>query len=198
MIFYLVKNRIRPAFFSMKWLKYWAKRVVHLSALINIFYRRKIISIWGATIGQLSIIGKLNIDGKLSRLYIGESSFIGSNVHFASHEEIIIHNNVTINDGVRILTATHDVCSKYWNTITGKIIINNNVWIATGAIILPNITIGEGAVVGAGAVVTKDVLPFTVVAGNPAKYVGDRIRDLDYSPIDFCSVYEAWLGSRKK
>ena len=50
----------------------------------------------------------------------------------------------------------------------------DNVWIATGAILLPGVTIGEGAVVASGAVVTKDVPSWTVVAGNPAKYIKKR------------------------
>ena len=51
----------------------------------------------------------------------------------------------------------------------------NNVWIATGAIVLPGVTIGEGAVVGAGSVVARDVPPWTVVAGNPAREIKKRV-----------------------
>lgn len=58
--------------------------------------------------------------------------------------------------------------------------IGNRVWIGYRAIILPGITIGEGAVVGAGAVVTKDVDPFAIVAGNPARKIGVRNRELIY------------------
>ena len=50
----------------------------------------------------------------------------------------------------------------------------DNVWVATGAVILPGVTIGEGAVVAAGAVVVKDVEPWTVVGGNPAKFIKKR------------------------
>jgi maltose O-acetyltransferase len=66
----------------------------------------------------------------------------------------------------------------------GAVTIGDRVWIGYRAIILPGIEIGEGAVVGAGAVVTKDVPPFTIVAGNPAVKIGDRPRDLDYT-LDF-------------
>ncbi len=58
--------------------------------------------------------------------------------------------------------------------------VDDRAWIAFGAIILPGVTIGEGAVVAAGAVVTRDVAPFTIVAGAPAKEVGTRNRDLNY------------------
>ena len=55
------------------------------------------------------------------------------------------------------------------------IVIEDYVWIATGAMILPGVTVGEGAVVAAGSVVTKDVPPWTVVAGNPAREVKKRV-----------------------
>ena len=59
--------------------------------------------------------------------------------------------------------------------------VGNRAWIAYRAIILPGVTIGEGAVVGAGAVVNRDVPPFTIVAGSPARPVGERSRDLNYT-----------------
>lgn len=76
-----------------------------------------------------------------------------------------------------------------------KIVIHDYAWIATGAIILPGVTIGKGAVVGAGAVVARDVEAFTVVTGNPARVVSQRVQELDYSPVDLCAPYEAWLGN---
>ena len=67
--------------------------------------------------------------------------------------------------------------------------IGDRVWIAYRAVILPGVTIGEGAIVAAGAVVSRDVAPWTIVAGNPAREVGTRRRDLDYR-LD----YNPWLG----
>jgi acetyltransferase-like isoleucine patch superfamily enzyme len=62
----------------------------------------------------------------------------------------------------------------------GDVMIGSRAWIGYRAIILPGVTIGEGAVVAAGAVVSRDVPPYTVVAGNPARAIGDRPRDLTY------------------
>lgn len=67
-------------------------------------------------------------------------------------------------------------------------IISDRAWIAYRAIILPGVTIGEGAVVGAGAVVMKDVEPYTIVGGNPAKVIKKRSLDLDYT-----LKYNPWL-----
>ena len=61
-----------------------------------------------------------------------------------------------------------------FDLVTKPISIKDDVWIATGAYVLPGVTIGEGAVVGAGSVVTKDVEPWSVVAGNPAKFIKKR------------------------
>ncbi len=60
------------------------------------------------------------------------------------------------------------------------VVIGDHVWIGARALICPGVTIGEGAVVGAGAVVTRDVAPYAIVAGNPARVIGQRTRDLHY------------------
>ena len=64
--------------------------------------------------------------------------------------------------------------------VFSPISIGSRVWICTGAIILPGVNIGDGAVIAAGAVVTKDVPPYTVVGGVPAKSIRKRREDLDY------------------
>jgi acetyltransferase-like isoleucine patch superfamily enzyme len=59
-------------------------------------------------------------------------------------------------------------------------VIEDHVWIGARAIISPGVRIGEGAVIGAGSVVTRDVEPYTIVAGNPARFIKERSRDLRY------------------
>jgi len=88
--------------------------------------------------------------------------------------KIIIGDNVCIGEDVRLLTGSHDLESSTFDLVVRPIEISDNVWIATGAIVLPGVKIGEGAVVAAGAVVTKDVSPWTVVGGNPAKVIKKR------------------------
>ena len=105
---------------------------------------------------------------------IGEMSSIGSGAWVYALARITIGKNVCIGEDVRLITGSHDVTSPYFDLVTKQIIINDNVWVATGAIVLPGVTIGEGAVVGAGAVVTKDVEPWTVVGGNPARFIKKR------------------------
>ncbi|MAS96522.1 MAG: acetyltransferase [Verrucomicrobiales bacterium] len=93
---------------------------------------------------------------------------------------IDIGDNVSIGPEATILTLGHDPQSPMFEDRGGSVIIENRAWIAYRAIVLPGIRIGEGAIVAAGAVVTKDVMPFSIVAGNPATKIGERNRDLEY------------------
>jgi len=89
-------------------------------------------------------------------------------------------DDVSIGPEAAILTLGHDPQSPEFADRGGDVIIGNRVWIGYRALILPGVKIGEGAVVGAGAVVTKDVEPFAIVAGNPARKIGERNRHLCY------------------
>ena len=95
---------------------------------------------------------------------------------------IIIGKNVNIGSDVKIYTLQHDYNDECFRVVGGPVIIEDYSWISVRAIILPNVKIGEGAVVAAGAVVTKDVKPYTIVGGIPAKYIGERNRKLNYRP----------------
>ena len=97
--------------------------------------------------------------------------------------------DVSIGPEASILTLGHDPHSPDFADQGGDVTIGDRAWIAYRAIILPGVTIGEGAVVAAGAVVTKDVEPWAIVAGNPARVVGQRNRDLSYR-LD----YQPWLA----
>ena len=97
--------------------------------------------------------------------------------------------DVSIGPEAAILTLGHDPQTPDFADKGGDVMIGDRVWIAYRAVILPGVTIGEGAVVAAGAVVSRDVAAWTIVAGNPAVVVGARSRDLAYR-LD----YRPWLG----
>lgn len=88
-----------------------------------------------------------------------------------------IGNNVSISPEVAILTAQHRIDSPDFALVTKPVVIGDNVWIGMRATILPGTTIGRGAVVAAGAVVTGSIPPLTVVAGVPARPIGGRAAD---------------------
>lgn len=115
--------------------------------------------------------------------FIGEGSIIGDNVILDAREGIEIGEDVNFSSNVSIWTLQHDYRDPLFKCNPehyGPVLINNRVWIGPNVIILPNVKIGEGAVVAAGSVVTKDVPPFALVGGIPAKVIGSRPKDLRY------------------
>lgn len=103
---------------------------------------------------------------------IGSGCYINYDVVMLDSYEIYVGNNVFIAPKVVVSPVTHPITAKERRNLTGgKIVIEDNVWIGAGAIILPGVTIHEGAVIGAGAVVKSDVEKDCVVAGSPAKFI---------------------------
>lgn len=92
-----------------------------------------------------------------------------------------IADNVNISSYVKIITAGHDVRNQEFIGTEAPVVIDTNAWLATGCTVLEGVHIGEGAVVAAGAVVLKDVPPYTVVGGIPAKPISTRVKDLNYT-----------------
>lgn len=93
---------------------------------------------------------------------------------------IITGSDVSVGPEASILTLGHDPQSPVFANKGGDVLIGDRVWIGYRAIILPGVQIGEGAVIAAGAVVTKNVSSFAIVAGNPAREVGQRTANLNY------------------
>lgn len=103
---------------------------------------------------------------------IGKNVFINACCRFQDQGGIEIGNGVLIGHNTTIATLNHDFNPNLRQNITpASVKIGNNVWIGSDSTILPNVTIGDGAIVGAGSVVTKDVPPNTIVAGNPARVI---------------------------
>ena len=129
----------------------------------------------GGHLGSGSAISRRSRIDYPWKLAVGTGSFIGDGVWLYAMAPIEIGNDVCISENVLLLTGTHDVSSVNFDLVTKPVKICDKVWIATSAMILPGVTIGEGAVIAAGAVVTKDVEPWTVVGGNPAKFIKKRV-----------------------
>lgn len=149
------------------------------------------------SIGKNSMVGcSFIFESDNGQISIGEQTFINSNTQLISRSKITIGDNVTIawnciiydhnshsldylerrKDITRQLDDYRDgknfIAGKDWSKVASKpIVIQNDVWIGLGCIILAGVTIGEGAIVGAGSVVRADVPAWTVVAGNPAEII---------------------------
>lgn len=115
------------------------------------------------------------------KVYFGDQNVINFGCLFdGRHYEIRVGNNVSIGPEASILTLGHDPQSEDFSNRGGPVIIGNYVWISYRAIIMPGVTIGDGAVIAAGSVVTRDVEPYTIVAGSPARKIGERNKNLKY------------------
>ena len=105
------------------------------------------------------------------RVKLGKNITINKGATFLSPGIIEIEDGVLIGPDVKIATVNHDLEDRHHKYYFKKVTIKENAWICIGAIICPGVTIGKNSVVGAGAVVTKDVPDNTVVGGNPAKVI---------------------------
>ncbi|WP_010232527.1 acyltransferase [Gillisia marina] len=165
---YLWKHRAKFSAGSIHFYKAWGKRIFTIKEVLQRNSRRTKLINGGAIICKTSEIGNIRAEGNKCNLTIGAHSFLGK-AELALHDQITLGKYVCINDGVKLLSGSHNINDPFWKLIKKPIIIHDYVWVATNAIILPGVTIGKGAVIGAGAVVSKDVAPFSVMVGNPAK-----------------------------
>ncbi len=129
-----------------------------------------------ARFGQESQLKKPFCCDQAVNISIGDGVFINYNCVFLDMTHITIGNRVLIGPNVTLSAAGHD--KSHLNRGGGKcfaspIVIEDDVWIGANAVILPGVTLGKGCIVGAGAVVTKNVAPFSIVAGVPAKPIGE-------------------------
>ena len=120
------------------------------------------------------------------KLSIGKGTIIGDKAILDARNGLTIGKNVTLSTNVSIYTEQHDhrdpdfLCISTTGVKPCSVTIDDYVWLGPNVIVLPGVHIGKGAVIGAGAVVTKDILPYTVNVGIPAKTVGERPKDLRY------------------
>lgn len=128
-----------------------------------------------------------------SNITIGKCCCFGK-CHFYALDKIEVGDRTIIGDSVFLCTGSHDIYAEDFHLVTKPIVIGDNVWIATGATVLPGVHIGNGAIVGAMAVVSRDVPAGAVVAGNPAEIVrSDRPAPAHFNPLDLANLnVEAW------
>lgn len=121
--------------------------------------------------------GQIRRDG----VRIGRNSFINRDCCLDARAQLRIGDNVSISPQVMLLTTAHQLDDPNFTVAGRPIVIEDHVWIGTRAMILPGVRIGRGAVVAAGAVVTRDVAARTIVGGVPARPIGHRRVDPAYT-----------------
>jgi len=137
-------------------------------------------------------LGNNIIISEFCHIYGGTGVKIGNHVHVSTGVSVGGGGQLTIGDfcnisaGAHIINGTDSIenalvgatiPSDYRDVSRSFVTLERLSWVATNATILPGITVGEGAVVAAGSVVTEDVQPWTIIAGNPARYIKDRSKE---------------------
>ena len=146
------------------------------------FFNRKravLYRLAGINIGRKAVITgplSLRVD-TTNKIFIGNNTYLNSETRFGCQDsKIVIGDHVLVGPRVSFESAGHNLIFEEGvgrGFYTKEIVVKDKVWIGAGAIILPGVTIEEGAVIAAGAVVAEDVKKYSVVGGVPAKFIKD-------------------------
>jgi maltose O-acetyltransferase len=120
----------------------------------------------------------------IRNIEIGHNSIIGNDAFLDGRSGLKIGNNVALAAGVWIYTLQHDKNDSLFRSIGKKVCIEDYCWIGARVTILPGVTVGKGAVIATGAVVTKNVKPYEIIGGVPGEKIGIRSENLKYN-LDF-------------
>lgn len=162
-------------FIRLLWSWVWAIFARPLPRSFGSGWKRFLLRLFGAKIHPTAIIYSSAKVYYPANLVMDAYSCLASEVDCYNVDLIIIGANTTVSQGAYLCTASHDITNSLNPLITAPIAIEDQVWIAAGAFVSMGVTVRQGAVVGARAAVFKDVEPWTVVGGNPAKFIKKRI-----------------------
>ena len=140
-------------------------------------WRRFLLRMFGARIGRGAHVLPSCRIWQPWMLTMGDHSCLSEHVDCYSVDRVTIGAQAVVSQGAFLCTASHDISSPVMELTHAPIVVGPQAWVAARAFVGPGRTIGEGAVVGACSVVTRDVEPWTVVAGNPARVIGRRAID---------------------
>ena len=167
---FALKHRLYRAAWGMAWtaLARWTPAPMH-------GWRRLILRLFGAHIAATArVYGSARI-WYPPNLIMGAHSVIGPLVNCYNQDLITIGSYVVVSQGAHLCAGTHDIADPNFQLITRPIRIDDRAWIAAEAFVGPGVSVREGAVLGARGVAFKDLEPWTVYAGNPAKALKSRV-----------------------
>ncbi len=162
--------------------KSWRNKNLHNQTRINSIFDQSVVCVGNYTYGTINLVSSNNT----SRVKIGHFCSISDNVKFIINNDHPTNHISTYPFKARILHDKPEAISK------GDIIVHDDVWIGINSTIMSGVEIGQGAIIAAGSVVTKDVPPYAIVGGVPAKVIKyrfeqeiiDKLIQIDYSQID--------------
>lgn len=159
----------------MVWSIVWGIFARPLPRSIGSGWKRFLLRLFGAKIAPTAIVYSSAKVYYPANLVMEAFSCLASDVDCYNVAPILIGANSTVSQSTYLCTASHDITNPLNPLITAPIVIEDQAWVAAGAFIGMGVTVGQGAVVGARSAVFKSVEPWTVVGGNPAKFIKKRI-----------------------
>lgn len=159
----------------MVWSIVWGVFARPLPRSVGSGWKRFLLRLFGAKIAPTAIVYSSAKVYYPANLIMETYACLASDVDCYNVAPVHIGANSTISQGAYLCTASHDITNPLNPLITAPIVIEDQAWVAAGAFIGMGVTVGQGAVVGARSAVFKSVEPWTVVGGNPAKFIKKRI-----------------------
>ena len=159
----------------MLWSVVWGVFARPLPRSVGSGWKRFLLRLFGAKIAPTAIVYSSAKVYYPANLIMETYACLASDVDCYNVAPVHIGANSTISQGAYLCTASHDITNPLNPLITAPIVIEDQAWVAAGAFIGMGVTVGQGAVVGARSAVFKSVEPWTVVGGNPAKFIKKRI-----------------------
>lgn len=153
----------------------WGLLARPLPRSLGLGWKRTLLRLFGAKIHSTAVVYSSAKIYFPRNLIMDAYSCLASDVDCYNVDVIHIGANATVSQGAFLCTASHDITNSLNPLITAPIVIEDQAWVAADAFVCMGLTIGQGAVVGARAAVFKNVEPWTVVGGNPAKFIKKRI-----------------------
>lgn len=172
--------RGRSPFVVQLW---WLVQALLFRPSPQIFYgwRRWLMRAFGANIGDGVLLRPTVVTTYPWKVTIGRNAWVGDNATLYSLGPIVIGDNAVVSQEAYLCTGTHDYGDSAFRIYAEQITIEAEAWVAARAFISPGITVGAGAVVAACSTVTKNVDPMSIVAGTPARKIGERV---SFAPAD--------------
>lgn len=153
----------------------WGLLARPLPRSLGLGWKRTLLRLFGAKIHPTAVVYSSAKIYFPRNLIMDAYSCLASDVDCYNVDLIHIGANTTVSQGAFLCTASHDITNSLNPLITAPIVIEDQAWVAADAFVGMGVTVGQGAVVGARAAVFKNVEPWTVVGGNPAIYLKNRV-----------------------